>query len=151
MTQRTRLSSTERRNALRDELKIDQANLDVELVQHPQLLFEAATGYAMALSNRDSAKDEMKAVEGRVAVRLRGSLSKTTEKAIDHAISTDSEYETARAKYQSACNECEQWLALKEAFVARGFALHNLAAIYTARMAAEGNSSYNISAQRRER
>src|SRR5882724_7194112 len=66
-----------------DAIKIDQNDLDTELIRQPGAFAHAAEQYARACSIRDSVKDQLKSVEARIEMRLRHDADTRAEKITD--------------------------------------------------------------------
>ena len=124
---------------LKAAIQIDIANLDEEVIQHPVLFERVAQLYASAVSKRDGHKEYLKHIEGRISGTVRGDLiaegtAKPTIKAVDAGMAQDPEWAKEREEYLQLSSQTERVGALKEAFQARGYALHNIAQIYVARL-----------------
>jgi hypothetical protein len=140
--QRRRRKKTDLLKQLQDRLEIEPDALDDELIEHPVLLEKVAQKYVYAVSIRDGKKDNLKMIEGRITDACRDALikngvAKPTVKQVEAALAQDPEFIRERSEYLDACANADKWQALKEAYSARGFALHSLANIYVARLKAE--------------
>ena len=138
-------SDRDQLRALSDCLAIDKDNLDDELVEHPELVWKVGRGVALAISVRDGQKEYLKTISGRIANEARKNLekagAKTTVAAVGEAVEEIEEWQKERKKYLELCHDVERWAALRDAFTARGYALHNFAGLSIARMRAEAGQS----------
>ena len=127
---------------LRERLRIDQNDLDNELIEHPVLLEKVALAHVLSTSTRDGQKEYLSHIQGRLSDNARATLEASGKKAtvgqVDNALAEDPEWQAERSKFLELCKDSDRWFALKEAFQARGYALHNIAQIYVARTKAEG-------------
>ena len=135
---RTEANSRDEFEELRSRLLIDKHNLDDELVEHPELLFEASKGMMLAISDRDTQKDYLKQIEGRITSRVAEQDPKAAQWKQDRWKEADEEWVDERKKYNRLSKKVNQWQALDEAFKQRGYMLNNLARVFAARMQAEG-------------
>jgi hypothetical protein len=127
---------------LKSAIQIDISNLDEEVIQHPVLFERVAQLYAGCVSNRDGHKEYLKHIEGRIMEGVKGSMveagiSKPTVRAVDVGLAQDPEWKTEREKYMELCSDTDRASALKEAYQARGYAIHNISQIYVARLKTE--------------
>ena len=78
---------------LEKKLQIDQHALDTALREHPDLFYQVASELALAISNRDEAKQDLDQIEAQVDAELRRAAAvsedKVTEKAIESNKNTD--------------------------------------------------------------
>ena len=131
---------------LHNRLRIDKDDLDEELIEHPTLIEDVGMQHALAMSDYEAQKEYLKHIAGRIESasidRLqRGGVTKPTASQRDNAIEADEEWQRERAKLLKMSRTMNEWLALKEAFIARGYALHNLTGLAIARMKADGGMS----------
>lgn len=119
---------------LEDKLKIDQHALDIALREHPDLFYKVASELALAISNRDEAKQDVDDIEATVDMELRRAASvsedKVTEKAIESNKWADKRVVSANDKFLEARFEAAKWAALKEAYESRSYALSKLVDLY---------------------
>lgn len=121
---------------LEDKLKIDEHALDIALREHPDLFYKVATELALAISNRDEAKQVLDETEAEVDMELRKdaatSGAKTTEKEIESNKKVDSKVKSANDKFLEERFNAAKWTALKEAYEARSYALSKLVDLHLA-------------------
>jgi hypothetical protein len=121
---------------LEDKLKIDQHSLDTALREHPDLFYKVASELALAISNRDEAKQDVDEVEAEVDMELRKdaatSGAKTTEKEIESNRKVDKNVRAANDRFLAKRYEAAKWTALKEAYEARSYALSKLVDLFLA-------------------
>ena len=119
---------------LEDKLRIDEHALEVSLREHPELFYKVATELALAISNRDEAKQDLEEVEALVDMEIRKDASavggKTTEKEIDSLKKADERVITASDKFMEERYNAAKWSALKEAYEQKSYALYNLTELY---------------------
>jgi hypothetical protein len=126
---------------LRSKIRLNRNAVDDDLEEHADLVFEVNTGHAFAMSKRDGQKEYLKRIENRIAARARDSMGgKGSLADVARVMEEDPEWIKERDKYLDLCAEVDHWGALREAYIARGFALHNLAAYAISQMKAEGGS-----------
>ena len=134
---------------LKTRLRINKYDLDDELVEQPVLFHRVAEGHALSMSNRDSQKEYLKRIEGRIAIRVRSELfeagtPKPTKEQILSALNTDTEWQNEREKFLETSKLVDRWFALLDAYRARGYALHNLnASVVSQRKAEAGQFEYD--------
>lgn len=118
------------------KLAIDQHGLDIALREHPDLFYKVASELALAISNRDEAKQDVDDIEAVVDMELRRAASisedKVTEKAIESNKRADKRVVSANDKFLEARFEAAKWAALKEAYESRSYALSKLVDLYLA-------------------
>lgn len=121
---------------LEDKLKIDQHALDIALREHPDLFYKVASELALAISNRDEAKQDVDDIEAIVDMELRRAAAvsedKVTEKAIESNKRTDKRVVSANDKFLEARFGAAKWAALKEAYESRSYALSKLVDLFLA-------------------
>lgn len=116
-----------------EQLKIDRFRLDDMLVEQPQVYWEVANAYALAVSRRDELKERSVFVMATVSNRIRTeSEKKPPEAAIAHMIELDEEYTAARGAYLKAKTTADELIALKGAYEQRAHMLRDLAQLYIA-------------------
>lgn len=126
-----------------ERLKIDRVEIDTDLIEHPQLVWEISREVALALSERDSAKETCKRVRSALLADMFEDNPKLAKNKAEEEVESDTRFKNKRSAYLSACSRLERLAALKEAVVARGYALHNFASIACARMGFSDSISSN--------
>ena len=120
----------------RAHLKIDRGRLDDMLVEQPVLFHDVSDAYALAVSQRDMAREDQKRVSARAVGAVREALSvegiKPTVSLTDERLEQNESHIEARDRYKSAAMRADRLLALKEAFQQRSYMLKDLAGLYTA-------------------
>lgn len=119
---------------MKQALKVSRHNLDVELERQPQLYFTAAEECAAAINRKDSLKADISAQEAKAYKAHRHRLEqesekKPTEGQVNAAVAADKNVRAAREAYLAASEEAALWNDMKEAFIQRGHALKQLAAL----------------------
>jgi hypothetical protein len=121
---------------LEEKLKIDEHSLDVALREHPDLFYKVATELALAISNRDEAKQALDVIEARVDMDFREDAAKigakTTEKEIESNKKVDRSVIAASAQYLEEKYNTAKWQALESAYESRSYALSKLVDLYLA-------------------
>jgi hypothetical protein len=121
---------------LEAKLRIDEHALDIALREHPDLFYKVATELALAISNRDEAKQDLEEIEAQVDMELRKAAAvsdtKTTEKEIESNKKVDKKVKAANDKFLEERFNAAKWTALKEAYEARSYALSKLVDLFLA-------------------
>jgi hypothetical protein len=121
---------------LEDKLVIDEHALDVALREHPDLFYKVASELALAISNRDEAKQDLDQIEAVVDSELRKAaligIEKVTEKAIESNKNKDKRVVSANDTFLEKRYDAAKWSALKEAYEQRSYALSKLVDLYLA-------------------
>lgn len=117
-------------------LLIDQHSLDTALREHPDLFYKVATELALAISNRDEAKQDLDETEAQVDLEIRADCArlneKTTEKEVMSQCKIDKRVKSANDKFLAERLNTAKWTALKEAYESRSYALSKLVDLYLA-------------------
>jgi hypothetical protein len=120
----------------RASLRIDPDNLNEELVRQPELFCDVARRYALAVSERDAAKEQVSVARAKAYFVVREELEseglKTTESAIGIQIELNKDYRSAMDRFQETKLAADQLAADKEAWQQRAYMLKDLAALYIA-------------------
>ena len=121
---------------LEAKLAIDEHALDVALREHPDTFYRVAMELALAISNRDEAKQDLEEIESEVDMELRKdaavSGAKTTEKEIESNKKADARVKHANDKFLAEKYETAKWTALKDAFEQKSYALSKLVDLHLA-------------------
>lgn len=119
-----------------EKLRIDRDDLDTEIMEQPQLFCGVARRYAIALSQRDAAKEAVGVARAAAYYVVRQQIEaagiKATEAAIAVQIESNKEYRAAMDQYGLLKLAADQLLAEKEAWQQRSYALKDLAALWIA-------------------
>jgi hypothetical protein len=117
-------------------LRINKHALDDAWLEQPDLLFNAATKLAYAISERDQLAQELKEAEARADTELRkaarNSESKITDKEVESRRRLDKTYLRIQKDFTDKSLEVGLLFALKEAFSHRKDALESLVKLYLA-------------------
>jgi hypothetical protein len=124
-------------NIMEFDLTIDKTNLDKELLEHPQRVYEINKTAALAEKKRDEADFELKVVEAELEKEAREKLSKTTEGAVKNFVRTHPYYIAALKNSIDANSEFKIIQAGVIAFSHRKMALENLIKLYLSNYFAE--------------
>jgi hypothetical protein len=118
------------------KLRIDEHALDIALREHPDLFYQVASELALAISNRDEAKQDLDEVEAEVDMELRKDAAtsgeKTTETQIQSNKKLDKRVKSANDILLEQRYNAAKWTALKEAYESRSYALSKLVDLYLA-------------------
>ena len=118
------------------KLKIDEHALYIALREHPDLFYQVASELALAISNRDEAKQDLDEVEAEVDMELRKDAAtsgeKTTETQIQSNKKLDKRVKAANDVLLEQRYNAAKWTALKEAYESRSYALSKLVDLYLA-------------------
>jgi hypothetical protein len=130
---------------LKENLAINRDDLDFELEAHAALVYQVSEYLAIALADKDTHKDLMRARESGCAVRAKDELEesgmKTTVADVNRKMELDIELIDDRETMRTLNSKAFLWEQLREAFKSRGFMLHSLAEIMKHRMAANAGVS----------
>jgi len=126
---------------LKNHLQIDKTSLDVDIERQAHLFHQIAEIATDCIDVRDHAKNELHTIEADLNTSYRTDhledKVKFTEKSLDHEVQLSEEYQEANRKFLHCKKKAEEALALKEAFIQRGFMLRELANLYVAGYFAE--------------
>lgn len=118
------------------KLRIDEHALEIALRDHPDLVFDIGQELALAISNRDEAKQELDELRAEVANELRAEASRNDERITDSAVNSgvelDKRVKSANDAFLARKLEASQWQVLKEACEQRSYALSKLVDLYLA-------------------
>ena len=121
---------------LEDKLQINQHALDEALREHPDLFYKVASELALAISNRDEAKQNLDELEAEVDIDIRKEAAvsgeKTTETQILSMKKIDKRVKAANDTFLAERMNTGKWTALKEAYESRSYALSKLVDLYLA-------------------
>lgn len=132
----------------RDQLKIDKSAMDNELVKQPQLVYEVGRSYALAVSKRDSAKNDLKRTSVRVADEIKDDEKVSATEAAKRIV-LKAEYMKGEAGLRILDRRVHEWDALRSAVNAKGFALRELADLLTRDMMETGAAKTTAQRARR--
>lgn len=122
--------------ALRERLLIDKDDLDRELIEQPQLYDRVGQQFALAVSRRDAAKDELKVLEAGLSIQYRKELEeegkKPTEAMVSALTETDPDRQSLRKSLGDLQATTAELEALKDAFFQRASMLRDLCTLYSA-------------------
>lgn len=117
-------------------LTIDKFHLDDAISNHAELLYRISEALAHATNARDCAKKDLEDQYARTTLKIRElavkSGIKTTEDQIKQSAQTDKDYEDAQYEYLASKLACDKLQALKDAFIARGYMIREMAGLWVA-------------------
>lgn len=121
---------------LKQGLRIDEHSLDTALRDHPDLFYDVSIALALAISNRDEAKQNLEEIEAEVDIEIRSETArmneKTTEGQIQSLKKVDPKVKTANDKFLEEKLNAANLTALKEAYEQKSYALSKLVELYLA-------------------
>lgn len=121
---------------LQQQLAIDKATLDDEVIRQPVLFYNISEQLTDAIAERDAAKEELNSIDAELDGTWRRKLSKAdskvTEKMVANCVQTSAEHEKAFDMWLTAKTKADKLLALKEAFQQRSYMLRDLVSLYSA-------------------
>jgi hypothetical protein len=124
-------ASEEALNELTDHIKIDRDELDIEFVTQTNDYYHAATGFAMAVSLRDQAKNNLEVAEAELYLDFRRHASeRPTEAQLDAMVKAHEIRQEFFDRYLASKQIADRWLALRDSFSQKGHALRELAELY---------------------
>lgn len=119
---------------LRDKIRIDKDDLDLEVISQPDLFYAASSAHALAVSNRDQAYEGLKQTDAELNLDIReemlGKGEKFTETLLSSIVQSHESHKEAYIEYASYKRDAEQLQALKEAFLQRSHMLRELVQLY---------------------
>lgn len=118
---------------------INRDDIDEDVMRHPQLILEVGMAYAKALSLRDGLKERVKRVTASLLTDMFEMNPKLAKSKADEEAKCHATVVNVQQEYMDACWAFDRLAALKEAYVARGFALHDFTQMQIARMSFSGS------------
>jgi len=120
-------SNRNRLDQLEQLVKIDETNLEAELISHPHDFYHVSTGAAEAVSVRDLAKFRVETYEADKYLEWRRRYihneEKFTEALLEKLVQNDEGRIKLVETYLEAKREADRWTALKDSFIQKGFML----------------------------
>jgi hypothetical protein len=117
-------------------LKIDENELDEEMLRQPFLFHELARSHVMAISRRDAAKEELATVDAQLAKEFRDKAAradeKMTEAKLTDMVLLDPRHKEAFEHFSELKLEADRLWADREAFEQRGKMLRELGGLFVA-------------------
>jgi hypothetical protein len=107
-------------------LRINKHDLDTELEQQSQILFDIAEKLATSNSRRDQAKEDLTVKESELAETIQSEDPKLGVAKVNVRVNAHPSRTAAWRDYVAAKKDAELWAALHEAWKARGYALKSL-------------------------
>jgi hypothetical protein len=119
---------------LKQYLRIDKHKLDEELEEQPMLLFQISEAFVQASAERDMLKEQLATIDANLDAAIRNDFGdkKYTEAMVKIEVQTNKKHDQAMLKFLDAKKQADLLLALKEAFVSRGFMIRDLCGLYNA-------------------
>lgn len=117
---------------LRDALVIDKISLDDAWVEHPDLFYRVSEQLTLAIAQRDAKKLDLNNAIAELDEQIRREAGerKITEKAIEQQISMTPRVIDLRDELGRLGGRVDKWLALKESYQQRSYALKALVELY---------------------
>jgi hypothetical protein len=116
-------------------LRLDENDLNIEIVQQPGMFQKVADRYALAKSQRDQAKDDLKTVEAQTSLDIRREKAdkgeKTTEAELGQLVQVSPERRAAFRRYINAEQLAAQLEGLVESWRSRGWMIKELCNLKT--------------------
>lgn len=121
----------------RNYLSIDKDNLTEAMAAQADLFFRVGEECAIAVSERDEAKERIATVDAEIgqSCRLKNGKKpeeKVTESGIKDQIQINTQHQQAFEAYAESKKRAEQFIALRDAFQERGRMLRDLGNLYGA-------------------
>ena len=117
-------------------LLIDKHHLDEAISHQSSLLYQVSSELALSLSVRDELKQHVDEAYAFISLGLRDEAAKSgtkiTEDFIKQSVMTESTYTDVVKDYLSQKGYCDRVQALKDAFVARGYMIREMAGLWVA-------------------
>jgi len=123
-------------------LKFNKDDLDNELPEHADLVFQVGREFALSESARDGQNEKLKRLKPAMYERVGQALGpKAAQWKMDASLEEQPDWAEERDTYLRLKFETRRWEELKDAFSQRGYAMHNSAGLVTARIRAESGMS----------
>lgn len=118
------------RQKYREQLAIDEADLDRCLIEQPELYFHVADNHARAVAVRDAAKLDLEEAEADLDEQLRRQAEKAeervTEAQLRQRVAASPKIKQLKREHLAARSEVSSWSALQDAFSMRSDLLRKL-------------------------
>jgi len=112
---------------LEENIKIEEADIQSELISHPHDYYHTTQGHADAVSLRDLAKHDLDVYEARLNINLRKVMNerqeKFTEAVISNMVMIDEERIKLYESYLDAKHVADLWSGMRESWQQKGFML----------------------------
>jgi len=145
MSVRTRNEETFPFKEFEGYLKIDRDNLDDALLTQADIFYKISNEYALAVSRRDQAYDDIKSTDANLNLELREQFEKAgekfTEAKLTAAVLAHREHDEATNKHRVEKQRADLLGALKEAFSQKSYMLKELTQLYIAGYFAETSAT----------
>jgi hypothetical protein len=119
---------------LEQNIKIDPDELEIELIKQPNDYYHASAGFAMAISLRDQAKNELDIAEAELFLAFRDEViartERPTEALLEAMINASDIHRSYVDKHLETKLLADKWLALRDSFIQKGHALRELANLH---------------------
>lgn len=136
--------------SFKKELHIDKNSLDKALETQAAIYFQISEEYALAVSRRDEAYENIKQVDAQLNVSLRKELEddgkKVTEALVSSAVMQHKDHNAAVENHLQLKLDADILSALKESFHQRSYMLREMIELYIAGYFAE--TSHTASTER---
>ena len=128
---------------LEAEIAIDRENLDAELINHANWHWHASKEAIDAISLRDNAKADVDNFEANLNLTFRREAAhrneRITEATVDSLVRSDPDRIKLLERYLIAKRTAERWVALRDSFVQKGYALKELVTLFRTNNIAEAS------------
>jgi hypothetical protein len=118
------------RTELRDQLRIDDTDLDEELVRQPELNHQVAEAHALATARHDAIKLELEEVQVELDKKLREEAAdneaKLTETALKNALRLAPEVKRLKRELLTLSADVDWWDALRDSYKQRSRMLERI-------------------------
>ena len=120
---------------LRGALIIDKDRLEEAVLRQPDLFFQVAEQYSLAVSRRDAARDNLSRMDAEIARNIRADLAKRNEKdtasVVTDLIILDARHIQAAEQFAKLKQASDEWGTLKESYEQRMRMLRELVSLYS--------------------
>jgi hypothetical protein len=135
---RSARSAPPSREELKENLLIDDDDLDSALVEQASFFFQAAEASSLANSQRDTIKLELKELKAELDGDIRREAirneEKLTETQLTNRITTLPRIKEMERKFITSCKMADDCAALKDSYIQRSYALKDLTLRQNAQM-----------------
>ena len=115
-------------------LQIDRNALDENLVEQADIFHRISNEYALAVSRKDEANENLKQTDARLNLEIREQLEsdgkKATEKVVESEVLNHKDHIDAANSYLEAKHRADSFAALKDAFQQRSYMLREVIELY---------------------
>ena len=119
-----------------EKLPISKAAIDQCVIEQAEILYHVATSTSRSMRRMEQAKDDLRAADHKAGMVVRDQLAdqskiKVTEAVVVGEVNNHPLHTEAEATLRIAQKEYDDWAALKEAVIQRGYMIRELCGLLT--------------------